>query len=185
MTDEGPRRETSRREMTMTLRRSLGRLATLALLGACAHSAPALADDAQYPAPDFTLESASGDNLRLAELRGDVVLVNFFASWCGPCRQEMPALDDLHQRYEALGFKVLGVNVDEDRDAALALLGDVEVSFPVVFDPDSQVSRTYEVAGMPSTFVVDRDGVVSYVHKGYVPGDEEIYQNVVRQLIRK
>jgi peroxiredoxin len=167
------------------LRRTAAAMLLTGLLAATGAALPAAADDGGYPAPDFTLEGADGENLRLAELRGDVVLVNFFASWCGPCRQEMPALDALHQRYEALGFKVLGVNVDEDRDAALALLDDVEVSFPVVFDPTSAVSRTYDVAGMPSTFVVDRDGVVSYVHKGYVAGDEEIYQDVVRQLIRK
>lgn len=148
-------------------------------------SAPAMALSSNEPAPDFTLKSNSGGNVKLSELRGQVVMVNFWASWCGPCRQEMPLLDALHQRYKDLGFTVLGVNVEEDPAAARSLLEEVPVTFPILFDSNNRVSEAYEVDAMPSTVIVDRDGKVRYIHKGYVPGDENKYQEVVRALIRE
>jgi thiol-disulfide isomerase/thioredoxin len=85
-------------------------------------------------APDFTLKSDSGANLKLSELRGEVVLINFWASWCGPCRQEMPILSELHDKFKDMGFTVLGVNVEENSAEARRLLKDMPVSFPVLFD---------------------------------------------------
>jgi len=136
-------------------------------------------------APDFTLKSNSGQNIRLSELRGEVVLINFWASWCGPCRQEMPVLDELHNQYKALGFTVLGVNVEENPQQARKLLKDMPVSFPVLFDDSSVVSKQYDVIAMPSTVLVDRNGNMRYLHKGYKPGLEEVYLEQVRELIRE
>jgi len=136
-------------------------------------------------APDFTLKSNTGKNIRLSELRGEVVLINFWASWCGPCRQEMPILDELHNQYKALGFTVLGVNVEEDSHQARKLLKDMPVSFPVLFDDRSVVSKQYDVIAMPSTVLVDRNGNMRYLHKGYKPGLEEVYLEQVRELIRE
>jgi peroxiredoxin len=137
------------------------------------------------PAPDFALKSDSGENLRLSELRGEVVLINFWASWCGPCRQEMPILNELHEQYQDMGFTVLGVNVEENSAQARKLLEDMPVTFPVLFDTDSKVSRQYDVVAMPSTVLVDRDGNVRYLHRGYNPGEEAIYVEKVRDLIRE
>lgn len=136
-------------------------------------------------APDFTLKSHSGQNIRLSEYRGEVVLINFWASWCGPCRQEMPLLDELHNQYNALGFTVLGVNVEQDPYQARKLLKDMPVSFPVLFDDRSVVSKQYDVIAMPSTVLVDRNGNMRYLHKGYKPGLEEVYLEQVRELIRE
>lgn len=143
------------------------------------------AGTAQAPAPDFTLKSNSGENIRLSELRGEVVLINFWASWCGPCRQEMPILSELHDKYKAMGFTVLGINVEENSSDARKLLKEMPVSFPVLFDNDSSVSKQYDVAAMPSTVLVDRDGNMRYLHKGYKPGLEDTYVNQVRSLIRE
>lgn len=140
---------------------------------------------AQAPAPDFTLKSADGENLRLSELRGDVVMINFWASWCGPCRQEMPILSELHDKYKAMGFTVLGVNVEEDSSKAKKLLKEMPVSFPILFDNESVVSKQYDVVAMPSTVLVDRDGNMRFLHKGYKPGEEEIYLEMVRSLIKE
>ena len=137
------------------------------------------------PAPDFTLKSDSGKNLKLSEHRGEVVLINFSASWCGPCRQEMPLLSELHDKYKSLGFTVLGVNVEQDSSDAKKLLREMPVSFPVLFDSDSTVSKQYDVVAMPSTVLVDRNGKMRYLHKGYKPGEEEIYLEMVRCLIRE
>ncbi len=137
------------------------------------------------PAPDFTLRSNTGKNLKLSEFRGQVVLLNFWASWCGPCRQEMPALDKLHKRYRKLGFTVLGVNVEEDSRQARQLLKEVKVSFPILFDTRNQASQLYHVEAMPTTVIIDRDGNMRYLHKGYKPGEERLYRKWVKQLIRE
>ena len=155
------------------------------LAGALLLVTGAIAGVMNAPAPDFTLKSSSGSNLRLSEHRGDVVLINFWASWCGPCRQEMPLLSELHDKYKALGFTVLGVNVEEDSSQAKKLLKEMPVSFPVLFDNDSAVSKRYDVVAMPSTVLVDRNGKMRYLHKGYKPGEEEIYLEMVRSLIRE
>lgn len=139
----------------------------------------------KHPAPDFTLKSMSGSNVKLSELRGKVVMVNFWASWCGPCRQEMPHLDSLYKRYNKLGFVLLGVNVEEDSSKAAKMMEDMGVSFPVLFDTRNEVSKKYDVVAMPSTVLIDRDGNVRFVHKGYKPGYEADYQTQVRGLLRE
>jgi peroxiredoxin len=137
------------------------------------------------PAPDFTLKSRSGENIKLSELRGNVVMVNFWASWCGPCRQEMPLLQQLYDRYQGMGFTLLGVNVDEEPTAAEKMLKEIPVNFPVLYDSDNKVSKQYQVKAMPSTFMVDRDGNVRFLHKGYKPGYEDEYQQQIRTLLRE
>lgn len=137
------------------------------------------------PAPNFTLKSLTGKNLKLSEMRGNVVMINFWASWCGPCRQEMPLLNDLHNKYEPLGFTVLGVNVEENSSDARGFLGNTPVDFPVLLDNTNKVSKMYDVVAMPTTVLVDRDGNMRYLHKGYKPGDEKKYRKMVKKLIRE
>lgn len=135
------------------------------------------------PAPDFALKSSTGENLRLSEYRGDVVMINFWATWCGPCRQEMPLLDEIHGRYRDAGFTVIGVNLDGESDRARRMAEDLGVSFPLLFDEDKSVSKLYGIRAMPVTFLIDRDGTVRHVHQGYRPGFEDRYLEQVRQLV--
>ncbi len=143
------------------------------------------ADTGKGAAPDFTLKSSSGENLRLSEYRGEVVMINFWASWCAPCRQEMPLLDALYNQYQPMGFTILGVNVEEDSSKAKKLLGEIPVNFPILFDNKSDVSKLYNVVAMPSTVLVDRNGNMRYLHQGYKPGYEDAYQQQIRELIRE
>ena len=136
-------------------------------------------------APDFVLKSATGENLRLSENRGDVVLINFWATWCGPCRQEMPLLNDLYGRYQRVGFNLLGVNIDDDSRRAMQMVQELGVNFPVLFDESKEVSQLYEVEAMPVTVLVDREGTVRHVHHGYKPGYEEKYLTEIRSLLRE
>lgn len=136
-------------------------------------------------APDFALPERAGGEVSLAGLKGDVVLINFWATWCGPCRKEMPVLEQIYRRYKSLGFTLLAVNVEEDSEGAVRWLEQVPVSFPVLFDRDSRVSKLYDVTAMPSTVIVDRQGRVRYVHYGYTPGTENVYQDQIRSLIRE
>ena len=136
-------------------------------------------------APDFTLKSKSGENLKLSEFRGEVVMINFWASWCGPCRQEMPILEAMYDRYKELGFTILGVNVEKNSKNADKLLKSIPVSFPILYDNKNQVSELYDVIAMPSTILVDRDGNMRYLHRGYEKGYEIEYEEQVRGLLRE
>jgi peroxiredoxin len=154
----------------------------LATLGpALAASAP----PAAAPAPDFTLPARDGGSVQLSSLKGQVVMINFWATWCGPCRQEMPLLEQIHAKYEPLGFTLLGVNVEPDSAAATAWLEGMPVTFPVLFDTKNAVAGAFGVMGMPSSVFVDREGRVRHVHRGYKPGDEAQYADVIRALVKE
>ncbi len=133
--------------------------------------------------PDFTLKSRSGENLKLSEFRGEIVMINFWASWCGPCRQEMPELERLYQRYKPMGFTLLGINVDEQIKNAEKMLKQIPVSFPILFDREHKVTDLYEVAAMPTTILIDRNGTVRGVHLGYQLGMEKLYQEQIEALL--
>jgi thiol-disulfide isomerase/thioredoxin len=137
------------------------------------------------PAPALVLPARDGGTVDLASLKGEVVMINFWATWCGPCRQEMPLLAQLHTKYEPLGFTLLGVNVEPDSAAAVDWLKGVPVGFPILFDKDSAVAGRFGVEGMPSTVFVDRNGQVRYVHRGYKPGDEAKYADMIRSLVKE
>jgi peroxiredoxin len=165
----------------MTVRHSIIAL----VLGVFAATSLASSGIEGQQAPDFALKSASGDNLRLSEYRGDVVMINFWATWCGPCRQEMPLLDELYARYQRVGFNLLGVNIDDDSRRAMKMIDELGVSFPVLFDSQKEVSKLYEVDAMPVTILVDREGQIRHVHHGYKPGYEERYLDQIRSLLRE
>jgi thiol-disulfide isomerase/thioredoxin len=161
----------------------LGSLPALLLLAAgltTGATAPAPA-----PAPDFSLRARDGGEVRLSSLQGQVVMINFWATWCGPCRQEMPLLEQLQAKYGPLGFTLLGVNVEPDSAAATAWLKGVPVSFPILFDTRNAVAESFGVQGMPSSVFVDRAGRVRHVHRGYKPGDESQYADLIRSLVKE
>lgn len=134
-------------------------------------------------APDFTLKSSSGENIRLAEQRGQVVMLNFWASWCGPCREEMPLLDAMNTKYGKMGFVLYGINVDADTADAKKVLEKVKVNYSILFDPESKLSELYKVEGMPFSVLIDKKGEIRYIHKGYVPGDEKKYAKYIMELV--
>jgi len=136
-------------------------------------------------APDFALKSDSGRNVRLSELRGQVVLVNFWASWCNPCRQELPLLNKIFMQYRAAGFTLLAVSVDDNRKNAEGMLKQLALKFPTLFDGNKNVAKLYGVDTMPATLLIDRDGRVRYVHRGYYSGYERKYEQQVRELLKE
>lgn len=140
---------------------------------------------ANGPAPEFSLAARGGQKLSLSQYKGQVVMINFWATWCGPCRQEMPLLDAMYKKYKKMGFTLIGVNVEPDSKAAEAFLKTMPVSFPVAFDPDSSVSKLYSVQGMPSSVIIDRKGNARVIHRGYRPGDENVYLDHIRKLIKE
>lgn len=130
---------------------------------------PAPAAVVGAPAPDFTLTSLTGETFQLSGLRGEVVLLNFWATWCAPCEAEMPTLEDRAKTFSGNGFRVVGVNADDEKTITIeSFLGRVPVSFPILLDPGLVVSDLYRVRGLPTTYLIDREGVVRAVQAGYL-----------------
>ena len=141
--------------------------------------------NAADPAPDFTLKSTAGKNVKLSELKGKVVLINMWASWCGPCRQEMPILDALAKANADAGLVVLGVNQDEEASERDAFLKDNAVSFPILDDSKHTVAGLYKSKTQPSSFFIDRAGNIAHVHEGFKAGDDAAYAKTVKELLAK
>jgi peroxiredoxin len=136
-------------------------------------------------APDFVLKGMDGRNLRMSEYRGQVVLVNFWARWAGDSRQEMPALDRINTTYGRAGLVVIGVSIDEDLARAREFAGAMKVSYPILFDTGSDIGRDYQLQKMPMTILVDRAGIVRYSNVGFKRGDERVYLDHIRELLRE
>ena len=131
-------------------------------------------------APDFSLPLLRENTpIALANFRGKLVYLDFWASWCPPCRVSMPELESLQEEFPADRFTVLAVNLDEDRSKALKFLERVPVSYQILVDSDGKIPARYQLPGMPTGYLLDASGVVLHVHKGYRPGDKEL----IRQLV--
>ena len=165
----------------------LFRLATLITVFSLAFTANVFAatETLKGPAPQFALPAKGGGQVQLADFQGDVVMINFWASWCGPCRQEMPLIEGLHKKYGKLGFTVLAVNVDTNPADAQKMLAEIPTSFPIGFDSKNKISELYDVDSMPSTVMVDRKGNMRFLHRGYKPGYEADYEKQIRTLLRE
>lgn len=124
------------------------------------------APQAGFAAPDFTLETRDGETISLIDLRGQVILVNFWATWCPPCRAEMPAIQQVYEQYRDQGFTVLAVDVGEGDAQVAAFVDKRELTFPILMDRDARVAARYQVKAMPSTFFIDREGIIQEVTLG-------------------
>lgn len=134
-----------------------------------------------FAATDFELTGEDGRNYRLSDYRGQVVLINFWASWCPPCRYEMPALERLWQQVRDKGIVILAVNVGEDRDTIFEFMGQYPMSFPLPMDLKGEVVKSYPVTGLPTSYVVDPEGLVTHRAVG---GREWDAPQLIQQLLK-
>jgi cytochrome c biogenesis protein CcmG, thiol:disulfide interchange protein DsbE len=134
-------------------------------------------------APAFSLPTESGKAIALETLRGQVVYVDFWASWCGPCRRSFPWMNDMQQRYGDRGFKVVAINVDKKRTDADRFLQANAARFAVVYDPDGKAPLAYAVAGMPSSYLIDRNGNVAAVEAGFLDERTAAREDAIRSLL--
>jgi peroxiredoxin len=134
-------------------------------------------------APDFVLKSTTGKNLRLSEYRGDVVMLSFWAAWCGDCRAQLEELGAMRDRYQDAGVELLAVSLDQS--AKQAGEASADVTFPVLHDAGGEVGRLYDVTKMPVMVLIDRGGVVREVFEGFRRGNEEQYLEHVQALLRE
>jgi peroxiredoxin len=127
-------------------------------------------------APDFELETLDGETVKLSDLQGKAVLVNFWATWCKPCRDEMPAIQSVYDRYRNQGFEVVGVNIAETPVSVRGFVRQQELDFPIVLDRDRAVTRQYNIGPIPSSVFLDKNGEVVRKHDGQmVEGQIEGY----------
>jgi thiol-disulfide isomerase/thioredoxin len=136
-------------------------------------------------AADFSLQALDGSKVKLSDLKGSVVVIDFWASWCVPCKKELPALDALARRYDGKNIVILAVNIDKDRANAEKLLAQVKVSaLKILLDPDGRVAGAYDVPTMPSSYIIDAKGLVRHVHAGFTSGDEKKIAEEVEALAK-
>lgn len=143
------------------------------------------APQAGFVAPDFTLDTLDGGAITLSDLRGQAVLVNFWASWCPPCRAEMPAIQRVYERYRDQGFTILAVDLQESDRQVTAFSSSLGLTFPILMDRDGSVFNRYQVKALPSTFFVDRQGVIRDVAVGGPMTEAFIESQVMELLARK
>jgi cytochrome c biogenesis protein CcmG, thiol:disulfide interchange protein DsbE len=136
-----------------------------------------------HPAPDFALLTVGGETVQLSALKGQVVLINVWATWCPPCRAEMPAIEAVSKQYQDEGFVVLAVNMQEDGPTVAAFMDEHRLTFPALLDSDGSVSATYQARVLPSSFFVDRKGVIRAVYRGPMP--RSVIAGTVDQLLRE
>lgn len=137
------------------------------------------------PAPAFTLQDFAGGKVRLGDFRGKLLMLNFWASWCVPCREEMPALERLYRKYKDNGFVLLGVNLQDDKNRAAAFIKELKITFPTAFDPDGEVGRLYGAWGLPATYLIDANGIALARAWGpanwFSPGARELIEKILEQ----
>jgi len=169
------------------MRNSLPRLLSVfVMFAACASlHAAAVETVVGKPAPAFELPvfGSESRHVSLESLRGKVVLLDFWASWCGPCRQSFPLYEKLRSELPAQDFTLLAINLDEMADGPAAFLYEHPVGYTSLADPAGDVARKFGLIGMPTSFVIDRDGVVRSRHTGFKPQDIDAVRGEIRELI--
>jgi thiol-disulfide isomerase/thioredoxin len=134
--------------------------------------------------PGCALETMENkQNLTLSQYRGKVLYVDFWASWCGPCGKSFPFLNEMHEQLKDQGLQIVGVNLDENADDAKAFLAKYPASFTVAADVSKQCAKDFAVKAMPSSYLIDRNGVVQHVHLGFRPGEAQELRTLVEKLL--
>ena len=146
-----------------------------------ADSTPAPLPD--RPAPDFTLPTLNGTSVMLSTIKGQVALINIWATWCPPCRAEMPTIQATYEQYRDQGFTVLAVDLQEDPRTVAAFMREYQLTFPALLDRDGSVSQTYQAYALPSSFFVDKKGVIRAVYRGPMP--RSVIAGTVEQLLQE
>lgn len=154
----------------LIFRRKLVKEVFLSLLLCLSFNARAFALDAGNTAPDFDLPGTQG-NVKLSNTTGSVVYLDFWASWCGPCKQSFPWLNSIQDKFRARGLNVIGVNLDAKNEDAVKFLSGLPARFSVAFDPKGMTPGSYGVKGMPTSFLIGRDGKIIFQHQGFRESD--------------
>ena len=158
----------------------------LAALAGCATAGGGPSGDGRQvgqPAPEITVQRMSGKSVSVSSYRGQVLLLDVWASWCGPCKQELPMLDDIASRLRHKGVEVLAVSVDQERDNVVKFLGSRgRWSLTIAHDPKGEIADRLQPDKMPTSYIIDREGIIRYVNYGFVPGDAPTIERRLNEL---
>ncbi|MBU2918184.1 TlpA family protein disulfide reductase [Psychrosphaera sp. F3M07] len=166
--------------------KSLVRFANICVLSLLAITNTTIASESNEKASAFELPHlTSGIMTSLSDYKGKVVYVDFWASWCKPCKKSFPVLNEFHNKYKQQGFEVIAINLDEDKLNALAFLQQHKVDYSVLYDEDAKVAQQYKVQAMPSAYFIDKKGIIRLVHKGYMDSDKTKIKQVIELLINE
>lgn len=136
-------------------------------------------------APSFTLPTGSG-SIALNDLRGKVVLVDFWASWCPPCRQSFPWMQDIYNRYSGKGFAIIAISVDKQKSSAdMFTQSFTPIPFVIAYDPSGKTADAFHLEGMPSSYLIDRSGTIIYSHAGFDPKKTQTLENLIEEACSK
>lgn len=136
-------------------------------------------------APDFVGVDLSNKKISLSQFKGKVVIINFWATWCMPCRRELPFFSDLYKEYNKKGLVILGINLDRQRARAKNFLKTYPLPFPVVFDSKQQIVPIYKPRTIPASYLLDRKGIINHVHLGYRFKDQAIWREKIKKVLSK
>jgi thiol-disulfide isomerase/thioredoxin len=138
----------------------------------------------ETPAPDFAI---THDQLpdTLAALKGKVVYLDFWASWCKPCRKSFPWMNQMHQKYAAQGLQIIAINLDTEKALAKVFLENVPADIPIIYDPEGNIASDYQLVGMPSSYVIDKKGNIRFSHKGFFTSSKPLYEQELVSLLKE
>ena len=134
-------------------------------------------------APNLTLKKLDNSSFRISDLKGEVVYVDFWATWCPPCRKSFPWMEAMHQRYKDLGFQVVAISLDNKRGVVDQFLKTMETSFTIAHDPSGDSATAFKVKGMPSSYLIDRRGNIHKTHMGFNERDKAILESEIKNLL--
>ena len=138
-----------------------------------------------YKAPNFTLKTIKGKTIKLSQYRGKVVYLDFWASWCEPCRKSFPVMRKLQRKYKKRGLRVITINLDKDKKDVRRFLREFRINFPVALDPRGKIATRYGVKAMPSSYLIDRKGRIRHVHLGFLQKDTKKTEKRIKKLLKK
>jgi thiol-disulfide isomerase/thioredoxin len=138
----------------------------------------------EIAAPDFAISNAQLPN-KLSDLAGQVVYLDFWASWCKPCRQSFPWMNQMQRKYAAQGLQIIAINLDAESSLAKDFLDKVPAQIPVIYDPEGNIASDYQLIGMPSSYLIDKTGKVRFAHKGFFTHTEPLYEEELVLLLNE
>lgn len=133
-------------------------------------------------APNFEIKTGT-ESLQLTDFRGKVVYVDFWASWCAPCRKSFPWLNEMQKKYKNKGLTIIGINLDKERQLADLFLKTSPANFHIVYDPEGKLASKYKLVGMPSAYLIDKQGKIQHTHVGFRPSKKQSYEDAILHLL--
>ena len=134
--------------------------------------------------PLIVNQAQNAETVSLSDHQGKIIYLDFWASWCTPCRRSFPWMNDMQKKYGNKNFKVISINVDSERDLAEEFLANTPAKFSVLYDPDGALASEMKLKGMPSSFIINADGVVVSAHVGFTDKKKSLYEQEIKQLIQ-